>query len=186
MPTDTIPPENKPVAERIRAGMTAFGFDYHGGKKAFAARYKRDPAMVSDWRKGRFLPGTEDLFAMCMDWNCTFEWLRFGKGNAPAWYTGESAESSAIPFISKEQHADGDAVAVRIALESLIAALLPRTQGVAGAFLADLTKMAKKHRFSTKRGLLLKLCGIAQEVQNQEAKAAPTPPRAGSAGRKRT
>jgi hypothetical protein len=81
MPIDTIPAENKPVAERLRAGMNHFGYDVRGGKIEFAKRYLGDAKkapMVTDWRKGRYLPGNEIMRAIAKDWSCTFDWLRFG------------------------------------------------------------------------------------------------------------
>lgn len=84
MPTkiDTIKPANKVVAERIRAGMTAFGYGVRGGNKAFAALYigdeKRSP-MVSDWRKGRYLPEPEKLERMATDWGTTLTGSGSGK-----------------------------------------------------------------------------------------------------------
>lgn len=175
------------MAERLRAGMEHFGYaprGSSGGIQAFAKKYlgaADQSPQVSDWRKGRYLPGPEIMRAIAKDWGCTFDWLRFGDGPAPAWYANGAAQPEQI--FTQERRAGDHVLALQLALESLTAAVMRKTPGVAGEFLSDLVPIAEKHGFATNAGLLGRLVGSAREVRAAEAKAARARRRAGPAAR---
>lgn len=160
-----VKPENLPVAERIRAGMAAFGYSARGANKDFADRYIGDrnkSPMVSDWRKGRYLPEADKLQAMAADWSTTFEWLRFGRGAPPAWYGGETKPT---PIFTRERRADDDVTAMRLALLAVAETLLRKTPDAADYFRAYLSALARAENFSSRPALLGALDGIAEQVQ---------------------
>lgn len=86
-------------------------------------------------------------------------------------------------MFTKERRASDDALAVQIGLESLAVALLQRVPGSASAFLEDVRRVAKGHRFSLERGFLGALVEIADGVQRAEEEATRALQRAGSARR---
>lgn len=86
-------------------------------------------------------------------------------------------------IFTKERRASDDVLAVQIALESFVAALLPRVPGAASAFLEDARRVAKDRHFSPEQGFLGGLVEIAAEVQNAEEEAARALRRAGSVRR---
>lgn len=86
---------------------------------------------------------------------------------------------------TKERRASDDILALQIGLESLLLAVLQRTQGAAGAFLSDVQAVADGHDFSSTAGFLGSLVRIAKKVHRTEEEAAQARRRAGSAANTR-
>lgn len=183
MPTDQSTP-NAEFAQRLRTCMRYFGYEEHGGNKRFADAYGVSGPVVTDWRKGRYMPEYSKIRKMAAEFECSADWLYSGEGSAPAWMSKEAEEAPAAkPIFTKERRASDDVLALQIGLESLLVAVLQRTPGAAEAFLADVKPVAKGHGFSMKAGLLGSLVDIAQRVRSEEEAAAQVRQRAGSVGR---
>lgn len=96
---------------------------------------------------------------------------------------GPLPQTSAVqPIFTREQYAEGDAIALQIALRGLLMAVLERTPGAAQVFVEQTGKLAEAEGFSTAKGYLGQLAGIARAVHRIEEEAAQARRRAGSAG----
>jgi hypothetical protein len=94
---------------------------------------------------------------------------------------GPLAQPSEVqPIFTKERRASDDVLALQVALESLVVAVLQRTQGSAAAFLEDVERVAEESHFSPEQGFLGGLVEIAREVRSAEEAATQVLRRAGS------
>jgi hypothetical protein len=169
MPTDTTDVDKKGFSERLQAGMKAFGFGGRGGGLAFATRYGVKPPVVTAWKQGRHLPEHGKVRQMAKDWDCAFDWLYYGEGQAPTWFRTTSAEKPAR--FTRERREVNDVTAVQMAVESILETILNKVPGSASAFLADLHASSVERKFPLDAGLLLTLVGIAKSARAAEEAA---------------
>lgn len=83
-------------------------------------------------------------------------------------------------IFTKEQYVEGDAIALQIALRSLLVAVLDRTPGAAEVFVEQLGQLADAEGFSAAKGYLGQLAGTARAIHRIEEGAAQARRRAGS------
>ncbi len=173
--------ENRAFGERLRAGMQHAGYSERGAYKRFATLYGVSQPVVSDWRKGRYLPEHPKAKRMAKEFECETDWLYYGEGPAPKWF-GTTTRS-----IAPTRMTGVDLVAAhnQIALESLLEALVATTRGAAKAFLADVVESAHQRGVDPEEGFLLSLSDIAREAVAREATAALRPKRRSSSASKK-
>lgn len=160
-------------AHQVRRENFAAKVARAGGPKAFAERYDENIDYVRQILKGKDGGGRNigDRAAR-----------RIEKMLGEPMYSLDADRSAPK---DAEQRTGGDVIALQIAVESILSALVSRLPGSASAFLADLAEAAKEREFPTDAGELLTLVGIAKSAQEAEEESALPRRLRDSGGRKR-
>lgn len=177
-------PDKAAFAKRLDAGMARFGYGQRGGKGQFAKRYGVAAPVVTGWLTARHLPAEATARKMASEFECTSDWFYWGEGSPPKWFLSEEP-IMLKPKPTPEQRAGGDVIALQMAVESILEALLNRVPGSASAFLADLKESSEERKFPLDAGELLTLVGIAKSARAAEAADARRRRQRGSGGRKK-
>lgn len=194
MPTAEETKELQNFAERLRAGMSHCGYVLRGtdgnGFSDFAKKYGVKAPVVSEWRKGDYKPQHSKVRAMAAEFGCSADWLYYGEGKPPAWFSDKAQREIAqeAPADRPRRYADGDVIALQIGIQSLAALVLANAPESAPAFLADIHQRIVDRRFGDpddQGGLLQQLQRIAREVPARAAAASRQKLQRGSVPSKR-
>lgn len=139
MPTDPQRPDPAAFAKRLKLCLTANGYDERGAGKRLAEEFDVKPPVVSDWRKGRYLPTASRVRAMAALWQVPYDWLYWGEGPGPNFAPPPSPKADKGHARSKQTERAIDDL--RVAVSALYALVAARSSVEA----ESLAKAMKKH-----------------------------------------
>lgn len=156
MPTALVRPDPTSFAARLNDVLAAEGYDDRGGNKRLASEFGVKPPVVSDWRKGRYLPTPARVDAMATRWRIPYEWLYWGRGQRPSLLRG--AEHS-NPRSAQTDRAIDD---LRVAVSALVALVAARSPDEASALSVTFRKHLPDD--SLREGLLSELLSVLDDA----------------------
>lgn len=181
MPNPLPTKESEEFGKRLVALLAHAKHVRHGAGEYLHKRYGVSGVTANAWLNGVHKCSAAIARRIAKDHGCTFESLYVGPklvyldGSQP-----KEADGQPSPIFTKERRASDDVLALQVALESLVVAVLQRTQGSAAAFLEDVERVAEESHFSPEQGFLGGLVEIASEVRSAEEAATQVLQRAGS------
>lgn len=180
MPNPLPTKESRAFGERLVALLAHAKQGRHGAGAYLAERYGVSGVTANAWLDGFHKCSTARARAIAKDHGCTFESLYVGPKLVYLDGSERDATAQPSPIFTKERRASDDVAALQVGLESLVVAVLQRTQGSAAAFLEDVQRVAKESHFSPDQGFLGGLVEIARGVRSAEEAATQVLQRAGS------
>lgn len=154
MPTAHELPDPAAFSQRLNACLERFGYSERGGGKRLADEFGVKPPVVSDWRRGRFLPSAAKVRAMAKQWRVPYDWLYWGEGRSPFTGVGE-ARTAYAPKTSGQDSAIDE---LRIVVSALIAVLAAKRPAEAAALSAALKRTVSPEKL--REGLMVELLSV--------------------------